>query len=1115
MAAAVKLFSLAPPPFPRLPSSAAVSNREFLLLTGAGCGSLHHPRPVCHLAGKRNRPRVANMAPPRDGQDAAAAVAASASLLLHSLRTTHTLCQQVRDRPLTVLQVHARLHQAFLRIAAGAKRGGLPSTFELSSYTSLLATFRALVEQHLRLQNVLGRLLASRRLLAGLAHVHHELDGLLTRYDLATMQSALLAWKPQFAANRLHDEKTLHTTMMALLGTSFLAKEYGSERRQALVLMELVCEFAPERERADRHSPQLRETFKMIHKRISNHCGVHLRRVPRWFLPTSEVDFTVKEHAIGLGGSFATSLHRGELFRGSKSSSVATAVATAGGFRREPTALAAVSSTSTVAVKCLWALKDVQYSLVEDLLVACVPRWMLANHPNVVSFRGANHAANPPYLVRNFTTYGSLTTYLSALQSRTNGIPNSNSKMQSLTWQLLYGASRGLIYLHEKCRVVHGGLRCNNILVNKKGHAVIADFGIYALACEARGRNVTDHFVQQDADTEEIVRWQAPECLREDQAYRESLASLVAIDQASEAPSTTMSSASVSSSSFATDVYAFGMCILEALTREVPWDGLEIPEVRSLKLTLGVLPPRPKNVSSKVWVLVQKMCASDPSKRISMREASKELKLLGYGDRTKAKLVSDAKSDSMEGSTESSTNGSDKENTAATLIRQSSSLSTGEGDGAKSKTPVAGVTADASEQVKSIEICRSVRKSNEVQRRSSSEAAERLPSRSAGRKDGSNTLRQRSSRSASRNGSENIWNRDQPEQKSVQESGNIWEGKQQGVAVQRSVPRRSVSETSLQTYRAMKAASEKPKDGHGSKIPRSHSSVQSAVNNYSTARDIDSEQPEHELETSEATIKSYPSTGSTRYLASDKNGQQRQSLASKASKASLGTDSVADNETEETSSDGSENTVWSPPSVPVEFLTARSSNIDEDEVLHSQPQDEIAAILGKISGQQHDESRLVEELERLHTRLQVKTVEVIVQHDGIVTLLELVWRGYSVRSSKLALELLLAMSSLNSDCIDDMVKSEVIKILTAVIKHRPSPEEIDIAATFLLEIIVVNDTAKEELWKCGGIDVLENNDVINRRFVQELKSIIAKFKRRYGVCEWSFGIILPSNLVSD
>ncbi|KAI9919862.1 hypothetical protein PsorP6_015971 [Peronosclerospora sorghi] len=62
-----------------------------------------------------------------------------------------------------------------------------------------------------------------------------------------------------------------------------------------------------------------------------------------------------------------------------------------------------------------------------------------------------------------------------------------------------------------------------------------------------------------NADDEEFIRWQAPECLREHIAYRPSLRSSSEKDSV-----LASSSASPSATTFATDVYAFGMCILEA-----------------------------------------------------------------------------------------------------------------------------------------------------------------------------------------------------------------------------------------------------------------------------------------------------------------------------------------------------------------------------------------------------------------------------------------------------------------------------------------------------------------------------------------------------------------------
>lgn len=268
------------------------------------------------------------------------------------LHSVFGLCQQVRDRPRACLQAHARLHQAFLRIASAAKHGSLAVGFRLSDYIAILSQLKAALKQHLRLRDLVAKVAASRRLLSELARVHHELNELLVGNALASASSSLLEWKQQFAANRQQDEKALHETLMALLSTpTFVNTEFPSERRQALVLLELVAEFAAN-DQPRGHSPQLLETLKMTHRRISNLCDLHLRRVPRWYLPGCDVDFSFKEHAIGhTRGSFGSSLQRGEAYRYSYTSE----------------GTLASNATSTVAVKCLWALPDVHYQIVEQL----------------------------------------------------------------------------------------------------------------------------------------------------------------------------------------------------------------------------------------------------------------------------------------------------------------------------------------------------------------------------------------------------------------------------------------------------------------------------------------------------------------------------------------------------------------------------------------------------------------------------------------------------------------------------------------------------------------------------------------------------------------------------
>ncbi|OWZ11729.1 Serine/threonine protein kinase [Phytophthora megakarya] len=111
-------------------------------------------------------------------------------------------------------------------------------------------------------------------------------------------------------------------------------------------------------------------------------------------------------------------------------------------------------------------------------------------------------------------------------------------KDKSHLWRLFYSAALGLRYLHEN-KVVHGDLKCNNILVNGDT-AKICDFGFSYV------RERSDMSLQ--AQTKQI-RWKAPEAL-------------MALDQNL-------------NPRFASDLFSFGMCIIEAFLDGEPTYGLD------------------------------------------------------------------------------------------------------------------------------------------------------------------------------------------------------------------------------------------------------------------------------------------------------------------------------------------------------------------------------------------------------------------------------------------------------------------------------------------------------------------------------------------------------------
>ncbi|KAK1944113.1 Serine/threonine-protein kinase HT1 [Phytophthora citrophthora] len=79
-------------------------------------------------------------------------------------------------------------------------------------------------------------------------------------------------------------------------------------------------------------------------------------------------------------------------------------------------------------------------------------------------------------------------------------------------------------------------------------------------------------------------------------------------------------------STFASDIYSFGMCILEVVSGKFPWGTLPDIAVRYHILEKKQIPVRPENCSEAEYSLVGRMCRFDPSKRIGLNAVVDELK---------------------------------------------------------------------------------------------------------------------------------------------------------------------------------------------------------------------------------------------------------------------------------------------------------------------------------------------------------------------------------------------------------------------------------------------------------------------------------------------------------
>ncbi|GMF80418.1 unnamed protein product [Phytophthora fragariaefolia] len=181
--------------------------------------------------------------------------------------------------------------------------------------------------------------------------------------------------------------------------------------------------------------------------------------------------------------------------------------------------------------------------------------WHKLYHPNVVRLYGACHIQRA-FFVCEYASKGQLDDYLRSYPDE--------------VWQKLYEAALGLRYLHVK-RIVHGDLKCNNILIASDGSVKLTDFGLSSMTTDA-----VDCTVEPECEVESsghisvgAIRWKAPEVLRGEK------------------------------STFASDIYSFGMCILEAVSGVYPWGKTLYPVVKYFEVLCSQAEEAP-NASCKL-----------------------------------------------------------------------------------------------------------------------------------------------------------------------------------------------------------------------------------------------------------------------------------------------------------------------------------------------------------------------------------------------------------------------------------------------------------------------------------------------------------------------------------
>ncbi|KAJ7468565.1 kinase-like domain-containing protein [Mycena latifolia] len=201
--------------------------------------------------------------------------------------------------------------------------------------------------------------------------------------------------------------------------------------------------------------------------------------------------------------------------------------------------------------------------------------WKDLEHPNILPFIGIDRESFPSSfcMVSPWMEHGTVLNYLNN---------HGRGDMYRID-KLLYEIAQGLQYLHS-CKIVHGDLRGNNILIKQDWSACLADFGLSVLS-DATTSSASTHGGS--------LHWMAPELI-DPRRFGYEFARTPA-----------------------SDVYAFGCVCLELYTGKPPFAELSGPAA-ILEITNNKRPARPAvtpAMSDLLWDKVTTYWAEDPAAR--------------------------------------------------------------------------------------------------------------------------------------------------------------------------------------------------------------------------------------------------------------------------------------------------------------------------------------------------------------------------------------------------------------------------------------------------------------------------------------------------------------------
>ncbi|KAF9642057.1 kinase-like protein, partial [Thelephora ganbajun] len=231
-----------------------------------------------------------------------------------------------------------------------------------------------------------------------------------------------------------------------------------------------------------------------------------------------------------------------------------------------------------VAVKVLKVYTKDNFEKIRRGFCREVMTWRTLHHLNVLPLRGVTMTENRLIMISDWMDNGNVNEFLK----------KGGTDVDRL--ELLKETARGLIYMHDR-GMVHGDLKGDNIMIDKDGHARLADFSLITL--------IPDQSTFLSSCIEGgTLPWMSPELL-DPQGF----------------------GLKEGRPTKASDRYALGMVIYEILSGQAPFATYS-PFGTLSKIVRGERPARPQGKQGKlttdgIWEVVERCWKREPDDRAS------------------------------------------------------------------------------------------------------------------------------------------------------------------------------------------------------------------------------------------------------------------------------------------------------------------------------------------------------------------------------------------------------------------------------------------------------------------------------------------------------------------